>query len=102
MSLWLPGGLLNLLSQLLYLFLFLHCVQATLPNQMHAQLTELNGLKGVVGQRCIVMGLISSQVWWKQAHNLQLCGWLAMHEVFGWTFPPQQRVGLPTWGEPAA
>lgn len=29
---------------------------------MHAQLTELNGLKGSVGRRCIVMGLISSQV----------------------------------------
>jgi hypothetical protein len=38
-------------------------VQATLPNQMHAQLTELNGLKGNVGKRCIIMGLISSQVW---------------------------------------
>jgi hypothetical protein len=37
-------------------------VQATLPNQMHAQLTELNGLKGNVGKRCIIMGLISSQV----------------------------------------
>jgi hypothetical protein len=36
--------------------------QATLPNQMHAQLTELNGLKGNLGRRCIVMGLISSQV----------------------------------------
>jgi len=42
------------------------CVQATLPNQMHAQLTELNGLKGIVGQRCIVMGLICSQVWWEE------------------------------------
>lgn len=39
----------------------LNAVQATLPNQMHAQLTELNGLKGIVGQRCIVMGLICSQ-----------------------------------------
>lgn len=29
---------------------------------MHAQLTELNGLKGNLGRRCIVMGLISSQV----------------------------------------
>lgn len=38
------------------------CLQATLPNQMHAQLTELNGLKGNVGRRCIIMGLISSQV----------------------------------------
>lgn len=28
---------------------------------MHAQLTELMGLKGSVGKRCIVMGLISSQ-----------------------------------------
>ena len=37
-------------------------LQATLPNQLHAQLTELNGLKGSVGRRCIVMGLISSQV----------------------------------------
>lgn len=36
--------------------------QATLPNQMHAQLTELNGLKGNVGRRCIIMGLITSQV----------------------------------------
>lgn len=35
--------------------------QAVLPNQMHAQLTELIGLKGNVGKRCIVMGLISSQ-----------------------------------------
>lgn len=39
----------------------LNAVQATLPNQMHAQLTELNGLKGNLGRRCIVMGLISSQ-----------------------------------------
>lgn len=36
-------------------------MQAALPNQMHAELTELLGLKGSVGKRCIVMGLISSQ-----------------------------------------
>lgn len=36
-------------------------LQAVLPNQMHAQLAELTGLKGSVGKRCIVMGLISTQ-----------------------------------------
>lgn len=35
-------------------------VQAALPNQHHAELIELTGLKGRIGQRCIVMGMISS------------------------------------------
>eukprot|EP00879_Flechtneria_rotunda_P024714 GHRR01026220.1.p1 GENE.GHRR01026220.1~~GHRR01026220.1.p1 ORF type:complete len:186 (+),score=50.61 GHRR01026220.1:159-716(+) len=39
----------------------LNAVQATLPNLPHVNLTELTGLKGNVGKRCFVMGLISSQ-----------------------------------------
>lgn len=35
-------------------------VQALPSCQPHAQLTELTGLKGAIGQRCIVMGIISS------------------------------------------
>jgi hypothetical protein len=35
-------------------------LQALPSGQPHAQLTELTGLKGAIGQRCIVMGVISS------------------------------------------
>jgi hypothetical protein len=35
-------------------------LQALPSGQPHAQLTELTGLKGAIGQRSIVMGIISS------------------------------------------
>jgi hypothetical protein len=37
-----------------------YALQALPSGQPHAQLTELTGLKGAIGQRCIVMGVISS------------------------------------------